>query len=584
MFQIKKLDGAKFAKMIISGANNLYNNKEAVDDLNVFPVPDGETGTNMSLTAAAMVEELNNSETKSIEKAADKMAFATLRGARGNSGVILSQLFKGMSKSLKGKDSCTPEELAEALNVGSKTAYKAVMKPTEGTILTVAREAAEGAREADMDTIESVIEAAVEKGEEALKHTTDQLPALSEAGVVDAGGQGWMYILEGALEFLHTGKPVKSNAAPKRGRPAAAQAAQAKTTANIRFKYCTEFIIEKNKRSVSVDKFRETIKPKGNCMLVIDDDDVVKVHIHTNHPGFVIEEAIKLGEIMNLKIDNMKRQHNSIINGEAKPVETAGKKVKAASESAEAPEAVKAEETAVKSKPKKAKKAAKTEEVKEYGFAAVCAGRGMADMLRDLGVDRVVEGGQSMNPSAHDIVKAITKIRAKTVFVFPNNKNIIMAANQAIELIGNKKVVVIPTVNIPQCVKSLMAFNPQRTAEENEALLTKAMGKVKAGQITYAVRNTEIEGNHVSKGDILGLTEKGISYIGKDLDDVLVEMIADYVDDDTEYVTVYYGKDVKPKNALKLEEMLSEKYEDEEIEVSFKKGGQPLYYYIVSVE
>ena len=322
-------------------------------------------------------------------------------------------------------------------------------------------------------------------------------------------------------------------------------------------------------------------------MLVIDDDDVVKVHIHTNHPGFVIEEAIKLGEIMNLKIDNMKRQHNSIINGEAKPVETAGKKAKAAEapKVSEAPKAVEAEEAAAeKSKPKKAKKAAKTEQVKEYGFAAVCAGRGMADMLRDLGVDRVIEGGQSMNPSSYDIVKAITKIKAKTVFVFPNNKNIIMAANQAIELVGNKKVVVIPTVNIPQCVKSLMAFNPQRTAEENEKLLTKAMGKVKAGQITYAVRNTEIEGNHVSKGDILGLTDAGISYIGKDLDDVLIEMIADYVDDDTEYVTVYYGKDVKPKNAAKLEQMLKEKYEDEEIEVSFNRGGQPLYYYIVSVE
>ena len=579
--------------MIISGANNLYNNREAVDDLNVFPVPDGDTGTNMSLTAAAMVEELKNNETKSIEKAADKMAFATLRGARGNSGVILSQLFKGMSKSLKGKDSCTPEELAEALSAGSKTAYKAVMKPTEGTILTVAREAAEGAEGADKDTIESVIEAAVSRGEEALKHTTDQLPALAEAGVVDAGGQGWMYILEGALEFLHTGKVVKSSAPVKRGRPAASEAAQAKAPVNIRFKYCTEFIIEKKKISVNVDKFRETIKPKGNCMLVIDDDDVVKVHIHTNHPGFVIEEAIKLGEIMNLKIDNMKRQHNSIINGEAKPVEVVGKKLKAASEPAEeieeAPEEIAEEPMEVQeSEPvkakKKTKKAAKAEAMKDFGFTAVCAGRGMADMLRDLGVDRIIEGGQSMNPSTHDIVKAINKIKAKTVFVFPNNKNIIMAANQAIDLVVNKKVVVIPTMNIPQCVKALMAFNPQRNAEENEERLTKAMGQVKAGQITYAVRNTEIDGNHVSKGDILGLTKEGISYIGKDLDDVLVEMIADYVDEDTEYITIYYGKDVKPKNAAKLEEMLTQKYEDEEIEVSFKKGGQPLYYYIVSVE
>ncbi len=564
--------------MIISGANNLYNNKEAVDELNVFPVPDGDTGTNMSLTAAAMVEELNNSETKSIEKAADKMAFATLRGARGNSGVILSQLFKGMSKSLKGKDSCTPEELALALDAGSKTAYKAVMKPTEGTILTVARVAAEGAAQSEKDSIESVIEAAVEKGEAALKRTTEQLPSLAEAGVVDAGGQGWMYILEGALEFLHTGKPVKSTASQKRAQSmAAASAAQAKVSTNIRFKYCTEFIIEKKKSSVNIDKFRETIKPKGNCMLVIDDDDVVKVHIHTNHPGFVIEEAIKMGEIMNLKIDNMKRQHNSIINStDAKPVAVSGGRLTAEKSEPEQP--------AAQQEPKKKQRKVKTEELKDFGFAAVCAGRGMADMLRDLGVDRIIEGGQSMNPSAHDIVKAISKIKAKAVFVFPNNKNIIMAANQAIELVGDKKVIVVPTVNIPQCVKALMAFNQQRNADENEALLTKAAGKVKAGQITYAVRNTEIEGRHVNKGDILGLTAEGISYIGKDIDDILVEMIADYIDEDTEYVTVYYGKDIKPKTAARLEAMLTEKYADDEIEVSFKKGGQPLYYYIVSVE
>ncbi len=572
--------------MIISGANNLYNNRETVDDLNVFPVPDGDTGTNMSLTAAAMVEELSAGEIKSIEKAADKMAFATLRGARGNSGVILSQLFKGMSKSLKGKDSCTPQEFADALDAGSKTAYKAVMKPTEGTILTVARVAAEGAAASDKDSIESVMEAAVEKGEAALKHTTEQLPSLAEAGVVDAGGQGWMYILEGALQFLHTGKPIKSSAPEKKERGAAAGTAQAKASANIRFKYCTEFIVEKKKNSVNVEKFRETIKPKGNCMLVIDDDDVVKVHIHTNHPGFVIEEAIKMGEIMNLKIDNMKRQHNSIINGtDAKPVAVAGKKLIAADE---APESDRGEDedmpASAETKPQKKQRKAKTEEIRDFGFAAVCSGKGMADMLKNLGADRIIEGGQSMNPSAHDIVRAVSKIRAKTVFVFPNNKNIIMAANQAIDLISDKKVVVIPTVNIPQCVKSLMAFNPQRTAEENETLLTKAADKVKAGHITYAVRNTEIDGNHVSKGDILGITNGDISYIGKDLDDVLVEMIADYIDEDTEYVTVYYGKDIKPRNAAKLEEMLSRKYEEDEIEVSFKKGGQPLYYYIVSVE
>lgn len=565
--------------MIISGANNLYNNKQAVDDLNVFPVPDGDTGTNMSLTASAMVDELNANDTKSIEKAADRMAFATLRGARGNSGVILSQLFRGMAKSLKGKETCTPSELAAALNDGSKAAYKAVMKPTEGTILTVAREAAEGAAQSDSDTIEAVLEQAVKSGNEALKKTTELLPALREAGVVDAGGQGWMYMLEGALEFLHTGKQVKSKAPVKKKGTQVSQNAQAAVSANIRFKYCTEFIIEKKKKSVNVDKFRETIKPKGNCMLVIDDDDVVKVHIHTNHPGFVIEEAITLGEITNLKIDNMKRQHNSIINGEAKAAEVVTAQPKqAAVKTAAAPTRaeVKAEKAAMK--------AAKAEAVKEFGFVAVCAGRGMADMLCDLGVDRIIEGGQSMNPSTHDIVKAITKVKAKTVFVFPNNKNIIMAANQAIDLIGNKKVVVIPTVNIPQCIKAMMEFNPQRDTEFNEQRFIKAMDKVRAGQITYAVRNTEIDSHTVTKGDILGLTKDGIEYISKDLDDVLVEMIADYIDEDTEYITVYYGKDVKKQNAAKMEEMLIQKYADDEIEVSFRRGGQPLYYYIISVE
>ncbi len=574
MLVIKKLDGNRFAKMIISGANNLYNNKQTVDDLNVFPVPDGDTGTNMSLTAMAMVEGLKSSDTKSVSKAADIMAYATLRGARGNSGVILSQFFRGISKNLKGKDSVTPAEFADALAEGSRAAYKAVMKPTEGTILTVSREAAAGAIEgAKSGELETAMLECVTRGNEALLMTTQMLPALREAGVVDAGGQGWMYVLEGALEFLKTGKVIKSKAPKSAPQKKQVENAQAKVTGSIKYKYCTEFIIEKKKKSLKADSFRDAIKQKGNCMLVIDDDDVVKVHIHTNHPGFVLEEAIKLGEIINLKIDNMKRQHNSIINKETeeepkvpiKPEKTAPKK-----------ENVKPQQ--------QKKKSPKKEEMKEYGFVAVCAGRGMADILTDLGVDRVVEGGQSMNPSTHDIVRAITRVKAKTVFVFPNNKNIIMAANQAIDLIGNKTVIVIPTVNIPQSVRALMDFNPNKDAEYNEKRMTKALDKVKAGQITYAVRNTEIDGKAIKKGDILGLYGSDIQYISRDLDDVLVEMIADGIDDDTEYVTVYYGKDVKRQTAQKMEALLTEKYADDEIEVSFKRGGQPLYYYIISVE
>lgn len=557
--------------MIISGANNLYNNKQTVDDLNVFPVPDGDTGTNMSLTAQAMVEELKNNDVSAIGKATDRMAFATLRGARGNSGVILSQLFRGMARSLKNMEECSARDIANALSEGSKAAYKAVMKPTEGTILTVAREAAEGALErASSDNFVEVFEGAVERGNEALRNTTNMLPALRDAGVVDAGGQGWMFILEGALEFIKNGKVIKSNAQKAVLKPVETQASQVKVSANIRFKYCTEFIIEKTKKNAKVDKFRETIKPKGNCMLVIDDDDVVKVHIHTNHPGFVIEEAIKLGEITNLKIDNMKRQHNSIISSNANAAEVVDEK-----------EEKKEQKTETAEKKKKTKK---VEVMKDFGFVAVCAGKGMAEILEDMGVDRTVEGGQSMNPSTNDIVKAVNKVKARTVFVFPNNKNIIMAANQAIDIVTDKKVIVIPTVNIPQCIRALIDFNPQKSAEENEAKMTKSMLKIKAGQITYAVRNTEIEGTQIKKGDILGLSGSKINYVSKNLDEVLFEMINDYVDEDTEYVTVYYGKDVKRQTAEELEKTLSQKYEDDEIEITFKKGGQPLYYYIVSVE
>lgn len=584
MLVIKKLDGNKFAKMIISGANNLYNNKQTVDDLNVFPVPDGDTGTNMSLTAMAMVDGLKSADIKSISKAADIMAYATLRGARGNSGVILSQFFRGISKNLKGKDSVTPAEFADALEEGSKAAYKAVMKPTEGTILTVSREAALGAIEgAKSGELEAAMLECVTRGNEALLKTTQMLPALQEAGVVDAGGQGWMFVLEGALSFLKTGKVIKSKAPKVQPPKKQVENAQAKVTGNIKFKYCTEFIIEKKRKGTKVDNFRETIKPKGNCMLVIDDDDVVKVHIHTNHPGFVLEEAVKLGEIINLKVDNMKRQHHSLINNEKEEeTKTPVKEKKAVTTKAVQKKETPKKETVKKEEPKK--RLSKKEELKEFGFVSVCAGRGMADILTNLGVDKVVEGGQSMNPSTHDIVKAITRVKAKTVFVFPNNKNIIMAANQAIDLIGNKKVIVIPSVNIPQCIRALMDFNPNKDTEYNEKRMTKALAKVKAGQITYAVRNTEIDGKAIKKGDILGLFGSDIEYIRRDLDDVLVEMIADSVDEDTEYVTVYYGKDVKRQTVQRMEKLLSDKYADDEIEVSFKRGGQPLYYYIISVE
>lgn len=545
--------------MIISGANNLYNNKQEVDDLNVFPVPDGDTGTNMSLTATAIATALLEAPTSSATKAADKMQFAALRGARGNSGVILSQIFRGIAKNIKGKDSIDASELAKALEAGSAAAYKAVMKPTEGTILTVARESATGAALCKSDDICEVIEAAVERGAKALENTPKQLAALAQAGVVDAGGKGWMCVLEGALYYLKNGETVTRNEALEIAPKAPSKAQEAVSTEDITFQYCTEFLIEKYNAEVSADEFRDAISPKGDCMLVIDDGEIVKVHIHTNNPGFVLEEAVKLGELINLKIDNMKHQHRAILDSSPKPVKVE----------------VEMKKPLINKKPDKPEK--------DYGFVAVCAGKGLSKVLKDLGVDKVIEGGQTMNPSTDDILKAVAKVNAKTVFVFPNNKNIIMAAEQAAMICEDKKVVVIASKDFPRCVSALMAFNAKKDIEANEKAMTKALEKVSTGQITYAVRDTEIDDIVIRKDDIIGIIEGKIKLVGKDINDVLDEMVAQMSDEDTEFVTVYTGKDVKKQQIEDAEARLS-KLEEDEIEVSFKKGAQPLYYYIVSVE
>lgn len=568
---INTLNGNTFAQMIISGANNLYNNKKTVDELNVFPVPDGDTGTNMSLTTAAMAAELMKKSDMTLTKAADMMSFAALRGARGNSGVILSQFFRGISKSLKGKKECNGAELALALKDGSDAAYKAVMKPTEGTILTVAREVAIGAQLAanTEDDIVTVMEKAVERGNKALKKTTQMLPALRQANVVDAGGQGWMFVLEGALSYLKNGVVIEKAGADEQTAAPVVKSQETIKTEDIKFKYCTEFIVEKKSKGLSVDGFRNAIAPKGDCMLVIDDEEIVKVHIHTNHPGFVLEEAIKLGEMINLKIDNMKHQHKSIIE-EAK--NDAPVKVQAAKKAEPKP------------KQKKAPKPKEPVEIKDFGFVAVCMGKGITTILKDLGVDKIIEGGQTMNPSTEDILKAVKRVKAKTIYVFPNNKNIIMAAQQAAELVEDKKIVVIETKSIPQCISAMMSFNAKRSADTNTKNMTKAIGKVSSAQLTYAVRDTEIDGMTIKKDDILGMVEGKITSVGKDVDDVLNNVISEMTDEDTEFITVYYGKEIKKPQADRMLRALEAKYESDEIEVSFKKGGQPLYYYIVSVE
>ena len=524
--------------MMISGANNLYNTKQHVNDLNVFPVPDGDTGTNMSMTAAAMAKALEEMVSASATKIADTMSFATLRGARGNSGVILSQFFRGISKDVKGKQQLTVKEFANAVKVGSDAAYKAVMNPTEGTILTVAREIAECAvaKAAECDDLETVLEKAVDRGHKTLAKTPEMLPALKKAGVVDAGGQGWVYFLEGALCYLKSGEIVKAEKTNEQREEKTSEAQQTIDTNNIKYMYCTEFIIEKASESADVLAFRHSIETKGDCMLVIDDDDIVKVHIHTNNPGYVLEKAVKIGTLINIKIDNMKHQHQSLI---------------------------------------------KFEEPKKPTTDELCAGDGLSKILKDAGINYIIEGGQTMNPSTEDILNAVKKVNAECVFVFPNNKNIILAAESARDL-AECSVVVMPTKSIPECISAMLAYNANKTREENEKKMLSAMKDVKVGQITFAVRDTEMDGINIKEGDILGLCGGKIQTTGDNAGTVMKNVAEMLLDDDSEFLNIYYGADTDETEAETLASELEDKYP--ELEIAVKYGGQPLYYYIISVE
>ena len=543
------------AQMMISGANNLYNKRKTVDELNVFPVPDGDTGTNMSMTVTAMAKALSEHVTPSVTKIADTMSYATLRGARGNSGVILSQFFRGISKSLKGVDECDANQFASALAAGSNAAYQAVMKPTEGTILTVAREVAQAAVNSaqDNDDIIQVIKDAVKRGYKVLAKTPDMLPALKKTGVVDAGGQGWLFFLDGVCAYLETGKIIENLSQTNDQQTGAKSAQDSIDTNNIKYAYCTEFIVEKTSADVNVAAFKTAIEPKGDCMLVIDDDEIVKVHIHTNNPGYVLEKAVLMGSLINIKIDNMKYQHESIIT--------------------------QAENFA----PAQADDTTETDntEKKNYGFVGICVGEGICEIFKNLGIDRIIEGGQTMNPSTEDILDAISKVNADTIFVFPNNKNIIMAANQAKD-ISDKNVVVIPSKTIPQCISAMLAFSPNNSTDTNEKAMTKAITSVKTGQITFAVRDTEMDDLIIKEGDILGIDEGEISTTGNDVQEVTKRLISSMIDDDSEFLTLYYGEDITEDTANELCQLLEEEYPDIEVEVKY--GGQSLYYYIFSVE
>ena len=552
----KVIDAQLLQKAFIAGAYNLERNKDYINELNVFPVPDGDTGSNMSLTIMAAAREVSALENPSMDELSKKISSGSLRGARGNSGVILSQLLRGFCKEIKGKKQITVSVLADGFVRAVETAYKAVMKPKEGTILTVAKGVAEKAvelSEMDMD-FETLGQEILDHGNEVLKQTPELLPVLKEAGVVDSGGQGLMEFLTGAYNGL-TGKeeikePVTSGGAAK----AQTMSSEEIDTSHIKYGYCTEFIImlEKEYNAEIEAKFKEFLTSIGDSLVVVSDDEIVKVHVHTNHPGLAFEKGLEYGSLTSMKVDNMREEHKEKVIHEQDRKKAA-------------------EQEAAKEEPKK-----------PFGFVAVSVGEGLNDIFKDLGVDHIIEGGQTMNPSTEDVLDAISKVNAETVFVFPNNKNIILAANQAAEIEEEKQVIVIPTKTIPQGISARISFDETATAEANQAGMEDAITAVKSGQVTYAVRDTSIDGKEIKTGDYMGIDDVGIQAVGQDITEVVKDLIGAMADEDSELLSIYYGSDVEEEKANALVEAVQAAYPDFEVEAH--AGGQPIYYYILSLE
>ena len=552
----KVIDAQLLQKAFIAGAYNLERNKDYINELNVFPVPDGDTGSNMSLTIMAAAREVSALENPSMDELSKKISSGSLRGARGNSGVILSQLLRGFCKEIKGKKQITVSVLADGFVRAVETAYKAVMKPKEGTILTVAKGVAEKAvelSEMDMD-FETLGQEILDHGNEVLKQTPELLPVLKEAGVVDSGGQGLMEFLTGAYNGL-TGKeeikePVTSGGAAK----AQTMSSEEIDTSHIKYGYCTEFIImlEKEYNAEIEAKFKEFLTSIGDSLVVVSDDEIVKVHVHTNHPGLAFEKGLEYGSLTSMKVDNMREEHKEKVIHEQDRKKAA-------------------EQEAAKEEPKK-----------PFGFVAVSVGEGLNHIFKDLGVDHIIEGGQTMNPSTEDVLDAISKVNAETVFVFPNNKNIILAANQAAEIEEEKQVIVIPTKTIPQGISALISFDETATAEANQAGMEDAITAVKSGQVTYAVRDTSIDGKEIKTGDYMGIDDVGIQAVGQDITEVVKDLIGAMADEDSELLSIYYGSDVEEEKANALVEAVQAVYPDFEVEAH--AGGQPIYYYILSLE
>lgn len=562
---LQTIDAKILSKMFLAGAKNLENKKEWINELNVFPVPDGDTGTNMTMTIMAAAREvagLVENGDEDMEAICKAISGGSLRGARGNSGVILSQLFRGFTKGIKTETEISVPVFAVAFEKAVETAYKAVMKPKEGTILTVAKGAADKAKELAEDGVEDLDEffgAVLEHAKYVLSQTPEMLPVLKQAGVVDSGGQGLVEVLSGAYDaFLGKEIDLTVVAAPSGAGVKPSMDVQAE--ADIKFGYCTEFIILLNKTfniKMEMD-FKAYLESIGDSIVCVADDDVVKVHVHTNDPGLAIQKALKYGALSNMKIDNMRLEHQEKLFKDAQNQAAAAPgKASAAAEAEEAP-------------------------AKEVGFIAVSVGEGVNEIFKSLGVDYIIEGGQTMNPSTADILDAVDKVNAKTIFVLPNNKNIILAANQAAELMTDKTLLVIPTKTIPQGITAVINYVPELSVDENEETMLQEIGNVKTGQVTYAVRDTVIDDKEISKGDYMGIGDKGILAVGRNMVEITKEMIANLVDDESELISVYYGCDIEEEDAHALRKELEEVYPLCDIELQY--GGQPIYYYVVSVE
>lgn len=556
---IEVMDAQLLKKAFLAGAYNLEKNKDYINELNVFPVPDGDTGSNMSLTIMAAAKEVAALENPTIEELSKVMSSGSLRGARGNSGVILSQLLRGFCKEIKDKKEITITVLADGFVRGVDTAYKAVMKPKEGTILTVAKGVARKACELAEQkvSVEKFCEEVIECGDEVLATTPDLLPVLKEAGVVDSGGQGLMEFLKGAYNAIIGKETTPDVIAASVKKTVSSVSSEDIDTSHIKFGYCTEFIIllEKEFNMDTEKAFKAYLTSIGDSLVVVSDDEIVKVHVHTNHPGLAFEKGLEYGQLTSMKIDNMREEHR---------------------------EKVIMEQDREIAKQREQDEERKDEPKKPFGFVAVSVGDGLNQIFKDLGVDYVIEGGQTMNPSTEDVLEAVSKVNADTVFVMPNNKNIILAANQAADIEKEKKVVVIPSKTIPQGISAMVGFDGEADVSDNEAAMKEAMSEISSGQVTYAVRDTSIDGKEIKTGDYMGIDDDGIKSVGTDITEVVKELIREMSNEDSELLSVYYGSDVTAEDAEKMQKVLEEEFSDYEME--FHAGDQPVYYYIISVE